>query len=401
MPRRQTERLAYRPRSRGARLSLFHLKLTDSALQALLAYQRLRVAAPRPVIAFQGSQGYLKVPCAAAAGRPEPRTFRFTFYLSRYSKEQPQASFDCVRQSCSRPGGHERLESRGAIQEKITICAAVESSQLPRSVAPEAHSQAPPATWPTLPHQARKPAADPRGKGKASSPLAKKPPTPGASCAQLPVLLQPLEGEPAGAMRLGLQERPQVQAETQERSYKLEEQLLEPPRQEHGPEYTPQQHQEAAQLLQRKQAQQALAGSFLGLPSERFSSSQAGSPLRGVSTWQRHCRSDLTFQRLQPLRAALGPRSKRWQGPHFTGAESSWWGRKMEPVAGSPESSAQSYGNKLPGEGHSTEEAVAAAAEAAAAASNGARESKWPGQTLPPALQGHGSTPAETLSYYL
>ncbi|XP_033023559.1 RNA polymerase II elongation factor ELL-like [Lacerta agilis] len=242
MPRRATERLAYRPGSRGARLSLFHVKLTDSALQALVAYQRCQVAAPRPVIAFQGSQGYLKVPCGATAGRRDARTFRFTFYLSRYTKEQPQASFDCVRQASTR-----WLEGRGAIQEKITICAmVVEASQSRWGVErPTCHRAAAvfpnPETGTLLPRKAA--SESPSGKGKGSSPPANEPPWP-------PV--QVLEGRDKRAKRL--LERPQLQAEmgqlsSAERSYSLKEDRLQP-RKEAWTGVL-QQHQEASEHLHR------------------------------------------------------------------------------------------------------------------------------------------------------
>ncbi|XP_060138900.1 RNA polymerase II elongation factor ELL-like isoform X2 [Zootoca vivipara] len=273
MPRRATERLSYRPGSRGARLSLFHVKLTDSALQALVAYQRcqvtgwaggncrtashlagglvslsaffLQVAAPRPVIAFQGSQGYLKVPCSATAGCRDPRTFRFTFYLSRYTKEQPQASFDCVRQASTR-----WLEGRGAIQEKITICAmVVEASKsrwgVERLACRRAAAAFPnPETGTLLPRRAA--SESPSGKGKGSSPPTNEPPWP-------PV--QVLEGRDQRAKKLlGLLERPQLQAEMgqlspPERSYSLKEDCLQPRKEAWTGAL--QQHQEASEHLRR------------------------------------------------------------------------------------------------------------------------------------------------------
>lgn len=43
---------------------------------------------------------YIKIPCAL--GSPGEGARLFTFYLSRYSKDKPQASFDCIRQYVSR-----------------------------------------------------------------------------------------------------------------------------------------------------------------------------------------------------------------------------------------------------------------------------------------------------------
>ncbi|KAJ6662815.1 hypothetical protein lerEdw1_011019 [Lerista edwardsae] len=127
MPRLPSEglaRLSYRPGSRGSRLSLFHVKLTDEALQALLAHRRLQ---------------YLRIP-RTPADRPGPRSPLFTFYLTRCSKEKPQASFDCVRQSAS------RLEGEGVILERLTFCATTEA---PACRLPQPHLERQP--WSSVP----------------------------------------------------------------------------------------------------------------------------------------------------------------------------------------------------------------------------------------------------------
>nr|XP_034988049.1 RNA polymerase II elongation factor ELL3 isoform X2 [Zootoca vivipara] len=329
-----------------------------------------QVAAPRPVIAFQGSQGYLKVPCSATAGCRDPRTFRFTFYLSRYTKEQPQASFDCVRQASTR-----WLEGRGAIQEKITICAmVVEASKsrwgVERLACRRAAAAFPnPETGTLLPRRAA--SESPSGKGKGSSPPTNEPPWP-------PV--QVLEGRDQRAKKLlGLLERPQLQAEMgqlspPERSYSLKEDCLQPRKEAWTGAL--QQHQEASEHLRRKEAQQASAKPFPSPPSEKLAPSQGGSPLRA---------------RLQPLRAALGPRSRRWQGPHFTGAESSWWGRKMQPAA-AVKSRAQTDSSDIIGEVQSSDEEPEAG-------SHRAPEVEWPGEEERQA--DHASTSEENLNYYL
>ncbi|XP_029933788.1 RNA polymerase II elongation factor ELL2-like [Myripristis murdjan] len=110
--------------------TLYHVKLTDSAIRALEAYQNLKGSLPsQPSICFKGNQGYIKIP----APTPEsPSALRvFSFYLSSDSKDQPQASFDCIHQYVSSEG-REQLEGQGSIQDKITVCATDDSYQMTR-----------------------------------------------------------------------------------------------------------------------------------------------------------------------------------------------------------------------------------------------------------------------------
>ncbi|XP_034385696.1 RNA polymerase II elongation factor ELL2-like [Cyclopterus lumpus] len=110
--------------------TLYHVKLTDTAIRALEAYQQLKISLPsEPSICFKGNQGYIKIP----APTPEsPTALRvFSFYLSSDSKDQPQASFDCIHQYVS-SDGREQLEGQGIIQDKITVCATDDSYQMTR-----------------------------------------------------------------------------------------------------------------------------------------------------------------------------------------------------------------------------------------------------------------------------
>ncbi|XP_035191657.1 RNA polymerase II elongation factor ELL3 isoform X3 [Oxyura jamaicensis] len=119
MPRARTElrgRLRYRGCGRGPRLSLLHVRLSEAAARALRGCQQ-RQGAPGPAIAFQGSQGCLTVP-----GGPGTCPRLFAFFLSRCSRDEPQASFECVRLAAPRLG-QSWLDSVGSIQEKITVCA--------------------------------------------------------------------------------------------------------------------------------------------------------------------------------------------------------------------------------------------------------------------------------------
>ncbi|KAM3624682.1 uncharacterized protein V6R79_000060 [Siganus canaliculatus] len=110
--------------------TLYHVKLTDTAIRALEAYQNLKGSLPSaPSICFKGNQGYIKIPTPT----PEsPSALRvFSFYLSSDSKDQPQASFDCIHHYVS-SDGREQLEGQGVIQDKITVCATDDSYQMTR-----------------------------------------------------------------------------------------------------------------------------------------------------------------------------------------------------------------------------------------------------------------------------
>ncbi|XP_067827682.1 RNA polymerase II elongation factor ELL2 isoform X2 [Heptranchias perlo] len=115
----------------GQRLSLYHVKLTDSALRALEAYERLAASLPnQPVICFQGNQGqYIKIPAPKSDCHDGVRCF--SFYLSTDSKDKPQASFDCIHQYVS-SFERNQLDCLGSIQDKITVCATDDSYQMTR-----------------------------------------------------------------------------------------------------------------------------------------------------------------------------------------------------------------------------------------------------------------------------
>ncbi|XP_073709680.1 RNA polymerase II elongation factor ELL [Misgurnus anguillicaudatus] len=110
--------------------TIFHVKLTDTAIRTLEAYQNLKGSLPnQPAICFKGNQGYVKIPVPST---DSPDSFRvFSFYLSSDSKDKPQASFDCIHQFLS-GDGREHLESQGSIQDKITVCATDDSYQMTR-----------------------------------------------------------------------------------------------------------------------------------------------------------------------------------------------------------------------------------------------------------------------------
>ncbi|XP_077373753.1 RNA polymerase II elongation factor ELL [Festucalex cinctus] len=108
--------------------TLYHVKLTDTAIRTLETYQNLKASLPNQTsICFKGSQGYIKIPTSES-----PDGFRvFSFYLSSDSKDKPQSSFDCVHQFVSGEG-KDQLEGQGSIQDKITVCATDDSYQATR-----------------------------------------------------------------------------------------------------------------------------------------------------------------------------------------------------------------------------------------------------------------------------
>ncbi|CAL8350497.1 unnamed protein product [Merluccius merluccius] len=82
-----------------------------------------------PALARGRMCGFIKIP---APSTEAPEALRlFSFYLSSDSKDQPQASFDCIHQYVSREG-REQLEGQGSIQDKITVCATDDSYQMTR-----------------------------------------------------------------------------------------------------------------------------------------------------------------------------------------------------------------------------------------------------------------------------
>ncbi|XP_056428039.1 RNA polymerase II elongation factor ELL3 isoform X3 [Hyla sarda] len=136
--------LSYRTEPRKSpRLSLFHLKLTDTALRCLQDFQKGQgsgASLPQPVITFQENQGYIKIPSPISGSDDRVRVF--AFYLSREIKDKPQSSFECIRQGTSWTG-EKQLTCIGTIQDKITVCATDESYQLTR----DRMSQVEKETW--------------------------------------------------------------------------------------------------------------------------------------------------------------------------------------------------------------------------------------------------------------
>ncbi|KAM4708169.1 RNA polymerase II elongation factor ELL [Discoglossus pictus] len=121
----------------GGRVSVFHVKLTDSALRAFESYQSSQASLNlKPAIRFQGSQGQITIP------RPDSLTEvrTFTFYLSNVGRDSPQGSFDCIQQYIQ-SNGNVKLDCLGSIQDKITVCATDDSYQKARQSMAQAEEE--------------------------------------------------------------------------------------------------------------------------------------------------------------------------------------------------------------------------------------------------------------------
>ncbi|CAO2612562.1 RNA polymerase II elongation factor ELL [Lemmus lemmus] len=123
--------------SDGSRVSVFHVKLTDSALKAFESYRAHQDSVSlRPSIRFEGSQGHISIP------QPDcPEEVRaFSFYLSNIGRDSPQGSFDCIQQYVS-SHGDVHLDCLGSIQDKVTVCATDDSYQKARQSMAQAEEE--------------------------------------------------------------------------------------------------------------------------------------------------------------------------------------------------------------------------------------------------------------------
>ncbi|KAM8763690.1 RNA polymerase II elongation factor ELL [Rhynchonycteris naso] len=123
--------------SDGSKVSVFHVKLTDSAVRAFENYRASQDSVSlRPSIQFQGSQGHISIPQPDCPS--EARTF--SFYLSNIGRDSPQGSFDCIQQYVS-SHGDVHLDCLGSIQDKITVCATDDSYQKARQSMAQAEEE--------------------------------------------------------------------------------------------------------------------------------------------------------------------------------------------------------------------------------------------------------------------
>ncbi|MEQ2294643.1 hypothetical protein AMECASPLE_006003 [Ameca splendens] len=110
------------------RVSVLHVKLTETALKAIENYQTsANVPSLRPTVQFKGLQGHIKIPRTNSSD-----TFHnFDFYLSNVGKDNPQGSFECIHQYVSSKGAS-HLALLATVQDKVTVCATSDSYQVTR-----------------------------------------------------------------------------------------------------------------------------------------------------------------------------------------------------------------------------------------------------------------------------
>uniref|UniRef100_A0A3Q2NQ77 Elongation factor RNA polymerase II n=1 Tax=Fundulus heteroclitus TaxID=8078 RepID=A0A3Q2NQ77_FUNHE len=113
--------------SNGGNVTVFHVKLTDSALRALEGFQSSKVLSLQPLIRFNGNQGKISIPRSETSSELQT----FTFDLSNVGRDNPQGSFDCIQQYITSDGSIQ-LDCLGGIQDKITVRATDDSYQKAR-----------------------------------------------------------------------------------------------------------------------------------------------------------------------------------------------------------------------------------------------------------------------------
>ncbi|XP_061824085.2 RNA polymerase II elongation factor ELL-like isoform X1 [Nerophis lumbriciformis] len=106
----------------GANVSVFHVKLTDSAAGAISAFHHDKASSAAPTVCFNGNQGKITIPCSKKEG--EARIFMFG--VTNVAKENPHGSFDCIQQLSSK-GAVQELSCLGVIQKKMTVKATDDS----------------------------------------------------------------------------------------------------------------------------------------------------------------------------------------------------------------------------------------------------------------------------------
>ncbi|XP_034531413.1 RNA polymerase II elongation factor ELL-like [Notolabrus celidotus] len=106
---------------RGGNVSVFHVKLTDSAARAIGSFQNGKGLSSHPTICFNGNQGRITIPCSE--NKDDRRIF--SFGVTNVARDNPNGSFDCVQQLST--GAAEELSCLGVIQKKMTVKATDDS----------------------------------------------------------------------------------------------------------------------------------------------------------------------------------------------------------------------------------------------------------------------------------
>ncbi|XP_065519181.1 RNA polymerase II elongation factor ELL2 [Lathamus discolor] len=123
---------------RAPNISVLPVRMTESAMRALEEYQsgKDRVSS-QPSIQFQGSQGLIKIP---KVDQPNEMN-TFNFVVSNTGKDNSQGSFDLFQQKAS-GSGLSQLSCVGSIQNKITVCATIDSHVKTRERMAQAEQEA-------------------------------------------------------------------------------------------------------------------------------------------------------------------------------------------------------------------------------------------------------------------
>uniref|UniRef100_A0A3B5LQ22 RNA polymerase II elongation factor ELL N-terminal domain-containing protein n=1 Tax=Xiphophorus couchianus TaxID=32473 RepID=A0A3B5LQ22_9TELE len=108
------------------RVSVLHVKLTETALRAIENYQS----------SSNCKQGFfyfilqhIKIPRTDSSDA----FHNFDFYLSNVGKDNPQGSFECIHQYVSSSGAS-HLALLATVQDKVTVCATNDSYQKLNSI---------------------------------------------------------------------------------------------------------------------------------------------------------------------------------------------------------------------------------------------------------------------------
>uniref|UniRef100_A0A3Q1GXN9 Elongation factor for RNA polymerase II 2 n=1 Tax=Acanthochromis polyacanthus TaxID=80966 RepID=A0A3Q1GXN9_9TELE len=107
------------------RVTVLHVKLTETALRAIESYQNCMVS--ETVLLFH-LKSRIKIP---KTDSPSETFHSFDFYLSNVGKDNPQGSFECIHQYVSSSGAS-HLALLAAVQDKVTVCATNDSYQVTR-----------------------------------------------------------------------------------------------------------------------------------------------------------------------------------------------------------------------------------------------------------------------------
>ncbi|XP_034015292.1 RNA polymerase II elongation factor ELL-like isoform X2 [Thalassophryne amazonica] len=102
-------------------VSVFFVKLTDSAARAISFFQNNKGGSSNPTICFSGDQGRITIPCSES--KNEVRSF--TFGVTNVASDNPHGSFDCFHHLST--GAAEELSYLGVIQKKMTVKATDDS----------------------------------------------------------------------------------------------------------------------------------------------------------------------------------------------------------------------------------------------------------------------------------